>query len=202
MPLTLNVGISRKLGLPDFGSVGATCNVSVELDAALLTREPDAFQRHVRNAYAACSQAVNDELARQTACGTAAQSGNGTIPAVAAPHGNGNAHGNGNGNGNGAAGSIQASPANGGAGYGQTSNGNGNGNGSHTASQKQMGYIQQLARQIRGLGVRRLDTLTGKMFGKPLAGLTSLDASSLIDTLKAIKDGSVSLEAALNGVPS
>jgi len=195
MPLTLNVGISRKLGLPDFGSVGATCNVSVELDAALLTREPDAFQRHVRNAYAACSQAVNDELARQTTPGMVAPSGNGVHTAAAAP--------NGNGNGNGAA---QAAPANGGAGNGQTSNGNGNGNGNgnvpHAASQKQMGYIQQLARQIRGLGVRRLDTLTGKMFGKPLAGLTSLDASALIDTLKAIQDGSVSLEAALNGVPS
>jgi len=189
MPLTLNVGISRKLGLADFGSVGATCNVSVELDAALLTREPDAFQRHVRNAYAACSQAVNDELARQTTPGMAAPSGNGVHTAAAAPNGNG---------------AAQAAPANGGAGNGQTSNGNGNGNGNvpHAASQKQMGYIQQLARQIRGLGVRRLDSLTGKMFGKPLAGLTSLDASALIDTLKAIQDGSVSLEAALNGVPS
>ena len=190
MPLTLNVGISKKIGLPDFGSVGATCNVSVELDAALLTREPDSFQRHVRNAYAACSQAVNDELARQTTPGASAPPGNASpTPAVAT-----------NGNGNGTAGNSQARPASNVAGHAQQTNGNGNG--SHGASQKQIGYINQLARQIRGLGVRKLDSLTGKMFGKPLAGLSSLDASALIDQLKAIKDGSVSLDAALNGAPS
>lgn len=192
MPLTLNVGISKKVGLPDFGSVGATCNVSVELDAALLSREPDAFQQHVRRAYAACSQAVNDELARQTTPGASGPPGNASpAPAVAA-------------NGNGTAGSTQAKPASNVAGHAQqtNSNGNGNGNGSHGASQKQIGYINQLARQIRGLGVRKLDALTGKMFGKPLAGLSSLDASALIDQLKAIKDGSVSLDAALNGAPS
>ncbi len=195
MPLTLNVGISKKIGQPDFGSVGATCNVSVELDAALLTREPDAFQRHVRNAYAACSQAVNDELARQTTPGMAAPSGNGVHTAAAAPNGNGN-------------GAAQPAPANAAAGNGNgngtsgNGNGNGNSNGSHAASQKQMGYVNQLARQIRGLGVRKLDSLTGKMFGKPLAGLSSLDASVLIDQLKAIKDGNVSLDATLNGAPS
>lgn len=192
MPLTLNVGISKKVGLPDFGSVGATCNVSVELDAALLSREPDAFQQHVRRAYAACSQAVNDELARQTTPGAARPAGNGSPTAAAAA------------NGNGTAGNGQTKPAKNAVSHAQqtNSNGNGNGNGSHGASQKQIGYINQLARQIRGLGVRKLDALTGKMFGKPLAGLTSLDASALIDQLKAIKDGSVSLDAALNGAPS
>jgi hypothetical protein len=176
MPLTLNVGISKKLGLPDYGSIGAMCNVTVELDASLLTQDLDGFHRHVRNAYVACAQAVNDELAGHKAGDDARN--NGHTDRVS---------------GNGSSNSHAAT----------RSNGNGNGNGGHQASEKQMNYVNQLARSIRGLGVRRLDSLTGKMFGKPLADLTSLDASGLIDTLKAIKEGRVSLDAALaNGAPT
>ena len=80
MPLTLNVGVSKKRGLPDYGSVGATCNVAVELDAALLTGDQNGFQRQVRNAYAACARAVNEELARHGPDDSHASNGAGRAP--------------------------------------------------------------------------------------------------------------------------
>jgi hypothetical protein len=64
LSLKLNVGVSRKAGLPDFGSVGASCNLEVELDAGLLERDLDAFHARVRGVYVAAHQAVHDELAR------------------------------------------------------------------------------------------------------------------------------------------
>ena len=63
MPLRLNVGVSRKVGQPDYGSLGASCNVEVELDAGLL-QDPEQLQGRVRDAYVAAHRAVHDELAR------------------------------------------------------------------------------------------------------------------------------------------
>lgn len=169
MPLKLNVGVNKKIGLPDYGSLGTSCHVEVEVDSGLIFDDLDAFHQKVRQAYVACAQAVNDELARQAS----------TTQPASQPHtaaNNGHAATNGNGHSKG---------TNGG-----------------TASQKQLNYANQLAGQIQGLGVRKLEALASKMFGKPLAGLSSLDASSLIDTLKAIKDGRLDLNAALDGAPA
>jgi hypothetical protein len=69
MPMKLNVGVSRKMGLPDYGSVGASCNLEMELDSGLLDRDLDGFHARIRGAYVAAHQAVHDELARlQATC--------------------------------------------------------------------------------------------------------------------------------------
>jgi hypothetical protein len=62
--MKLNVGVSKKVGLPDYGSAGATCNLELELDAHLLESDLDGFHQRVRTAYVAAQQAVHDELAR------------------------------------------------------------------------------------------------------------------------------------------
>ena len=61
--LKLNVGTNRKIGQPDFGSAGASCNLELELDTGLF-QDLDGLQQVVKRAYAACNQAVHDELAR------------------------------------------------------------------------------------------------------------------------------------------
>ncbi len=64
MPIKLNVGVSRKVGTGDYGSLGASCNLEIELDAGQLDKDLDGFQARVRDVYVAAHQAVHDELAR------------------------------------------------------------------------------------------------------------------------------------------
>jgi len=64
MALKLSVGLSKKVGQPDYGSLGASCNVEVELDASLLHDDPARFQTHVHEAFTACQRAVDEELHR------------------------------------------------------------------------------------------------------------------------------------------
>ena len=171
MPLKLNVGITKKVGLPDYGSLGASCHPELDLDGSLVEGDLAGFHERVRRTYAACAQAVNDELERQQEdVGPPARQGAQQRSRAQAAAASGT-------NGSGQNGSSQNGPA--------------------RATAKQLDYAQQLAGQIRGLGVRRLETLSTKMFGKPLAELSSLDASGLIDALKEIKGGQIDLEAAL-----
>ncbi len=187
MPLKLSVGLSKKIGQPDYGSLGASCHVEFELDAGLLDSDLERLHHQARRAYVACAQAVNDELARHQQAAATSRSGS----ARATDNGSqasGQANGSGNGNGH------------------SGSHGNGLGNSHQSGAQritgKQLEYVRQLASQIRGVGIRRLEILAQRMFAKPLADLSSLDASGLIDVLKDVKAGRIELDAALNGAQS
>jgi hypothetical protein len=94
MPMKLNVGVSRKVGLPEYSSVGASCNVEVELDSSLLQTDPAAFQAQVRGAFVAARQAVADELERYRTQSPAVTI---SAPPAHGPRANGHAHRNGSG---------------------------------------------------------------------------------------------------------
>jgi hypothetical protein len=168
MSLKLNVSVFRKIGQPNYGSLGAGCGLEVELACSAPQEDPEAFRRQVEQAYAACRRAVDEELARN-------QQGAGDLDGRRRhldPS------------------RLRATPAN--------VAGNGQSNG-QLATWRQVVYLHRLARQIAELGDRGLDTLSKRMFGKPPADLSSLDASVLIDYLKAVQTGDVELDVSLDG---
>ena len=160
MPLRLNVGVSRKLGLPEYSSVGASCNIDVELDSSLLQTDLDGFHTQVRSAFVAAQQAVNDELARlQTQ----------PAPPVTAP-----AHGPGRRNGSGTP--SHGAPAR---------NGGPNGRPVKPATLNQVRAIIAIARRQNA----DLEGLLRDEYGvdRP-EDLNVSEASTLIDQLKAASE--------------
>ena len=168
MPITINCGLSKKVGTANFGSLGATCNVSFEAGHDLLNNDLVGFHEKVKRAFVACRQAVQDELAREQQAEGVTSNGHASNGHTAPAAHNGNGH---------------------------VTNSNSHNGHATTISEKQLAYAQQLAKSIPGLGIRRLESLVQKMYGKPLVGLTTLDASGLIDTLKAIKEGRIDTNA-------
>ena len=65
MPVQINVGVAKKVGQPNFGSAGATCNVEFELDGGFDNGSTEKFQKAVRRAYVACREAVEAERTGQ-----------------------------------------------------------------------------------------------------------------------------------------
>ncbi len=67
MPMKLSIGLSRKVGQPNFGSLAASCSVEFEVEGSMLQSNLEGFHHHVRNGFVACEKAVEDELARHEA---------------------------------------------------------------------------------------------------------------------------------------
>jgi hypothetical protein len=195
MSARISVGLSKKIGLPAYSSAGATCQIEFEADSSLLRDDPLAFFQRVRGTYAACMQAVDEQLARwreglsqntepapppETSV-PETELKNPVAPARRGHRGHRGAVGP---NGHGA------------------ESGNGHGARSEAATAKQLAYARQLAAEIPGLGLRRLGTLAAQLLGKTSAELSRAEAGVLIETLKNIQAGSADLAELLPGPPA
>ena len=70
MAAKLSVGLQKKLGLPGYSSIGASCHVEFEVETSLMESNLEGFHKKVHNAYSACQQAVNEQLARYQSTST------------------------------------------------------------------------------------------------------------------------------------
>jgi len=158
MAIRINVGVNKKIGLPDYGSAGGHCNIEIEADNSIL-ENTDQFLQRVKDAYEVARQSVEEELSH---------------------HRPSNAHTD-------RTGSYQQrdEPAQ----QRQENRSNSNGNNRFVVSEKQLTFIWQLCKGIKGLDKRSLEKYCDSKFGKASSQLSTKEASVLIDDLKAAKDG-------------
>ena len=73
MTIKINVGVNKKIGLPDYGSAGSHCNIEIEADNSVL-EDAEQFLQRVKDAYEVARQSVEEELAHHRPSGNTAQS--------------------------------------------------------------------------------------------------------------------------------
>jgi hypothetical protein len=163
MTIKINVGVNKKIGLPDYGSAGGHCNIEIEADNSVLN-DAEEFLQRVRDAYEVARMSVEEELSHHR------PSSNGNAQSRAEPqqqrqeqrqeYRNDNSRSDNNSGGN-----------------------------RYIASAKQQDYISRLVGGIRGLDWQKVDKFCTTKFGKPCSQLSGTEASAFIDDLKAAKSG-------------
>jgi len=159
MPMKLNVGLSRKVGEPNYGANGTSVNLELELDNSLV-EQPERLRDRIRQLYQLAKASVDEEL-----------HGTGQQPAGNNGHGGGldqyrvTNHDTGNGNG-------QRQPA--------------NGHGPRQATSSQVKAIHAIAGRNR-IDVGRL--VQDRFNVQRPDDLSISDASTLIDELKSAQAG-------------
>jgi hypothetical protein len=184
MPLKLTAGISKKLGLPGYSSVGAICHVELELDSGLIQQAPAAFHAQVREVYAQCAESVDEELTRQQALHNRAKAGT-EMPAEGFAPANGCGAANRNGNGKAQDANHGHDRANG---HGSSAPNRTNGKARSRPSARQLEFAQGLAGRL-GMDAEKLNEFCQRLFEKSLAELSGGEASGLIRALEEMREG-------------
>lgn len=185
MPMKLSVGLTKKIGQPQYGSLAASCQLEVEVESSLFERDPSAFQERARKAFAACRREVETELEYGDRCKT-----HYLPPALEMANHE-------------ATNSLSSSQAakHGPLGNGVAANGDFTSDGddeSQPASASQLSYLRRLASRIGRTTALRIEVLAQRRYGKPLVELSRLEASRLIATLRAVKAGELDWETVLD----
>jgi len=60
MPTKVSVGLSKKAGLPNYGSGGASCHVELERDSHILDGDPERFRLQVQKSVCSVSSLGRD----------------------------------------------------------------------------------------------------------------------------------------------
>mgnify|MGYP001563117379 CR=1 FL=1 len=61
---TVTVGLQQKIGQPNFGSVGASCSIEVQLDSDEADA-PEVIAARIKHAFDRCRQSIDEELQHQ-----------------------------------------------------------------------------------------------------------------------------------------
>ena len=168
MPMKLNVGLSRKVGEPNYGSRGASVNLELELDNSLV-EQPERLRDRIRQLYQLAKASVDEEL-----------HGTGQQPAANNSNHDGD-HNNGHGGG-----LDQYRVTNQGTGNGNGQRPPANGHGPRQATSSQVKAIHAIAGRNR-IDVGRL--VQDRFNVQRPDDLSISDASTLIDELKSAQTG-------------
>ena len=159
MTIKINVGVNKKIGLPDYGSAGSHCNIEIEADNSILDN-PDQFLQRVQDACELARQSVDEELSHH-------RPGTSTANTRAEPQQqrqeyqrNDNSRSDNNSGGN-----------------------------RYIASAKQQQFIASLVKSVKGLTWTTVNKYCNSKWGTETSQLSPKQASELIDDLKSAKEG-------------
>lgn len=79
------IGVNRKVGMPNYSSDGASCEITLDLSEQSVSANPASLVDEIRRAYSLAEQAVSEQLDRHAAPGVEQPPARAGLPSQARP---------------------------------------------------------------------------------------------------------------------